>query len=119
MTTSAALRSSTARTAPRSASLPRSSRNGGAMAPRVSSGIRVVLLDPAQDPVELAGRDVHPAIRAGARHVDLEGGAASGAGLRARRRPADAGAADQRPVLRVGPLAPAAPAHDLAGGGVR
>src|SRR6185312_1794014 len=62
-------------------------------------GIRVVLLDRGEHPVEGAAGDLGAAVLAVARHVDVEGRAAVGTGLVGARRALHSGATDQRPVF--------------------
>src|SRR6266536_2556562 len=84
-----------------------------------SAFVAVVLLDAAEDPVELARGHVHPAVLAQARHVDVERRPAGWAlRVRARRSP-DLGPADEGPVFRIGPLTLAASAEDFVRRGLR
>src|ERR1700674_2771502 len=81
----------------------------------VLTGVRLVLLDLAQHPVELAAGDLGVAVGALPRHVHLERRTAVGTVLVGARRAAHAGAADQRPVLGVVAVRVRVAARHLAG----
>src|SRR5947209_1142896 len=81
-----------------------------------SSGVGLVLLDPAQDPVEAPAGDLAAAVLADAGHVDLERGAAIRAALVPLPALRHAAPPDESPVLREAARAARVPAHDLPPG---